>query len=465
MIPVLTPAQMAEVDRNAPESLEVLVDRAATKVAIAAIDMLGGAYGRRVVVVAGPGNNGADGRVAAQKLARRGARVRVLDALEVDSTTNLDRVDLVIDAAFGTGFRGEFSFPDVGDTPVLAVDIPSGVSGLTGRASGTPARAISTVTFAALKPGLLLGEGADLSGDVRLVDIGLDVSGARMHLVEDSDIESWIPQRPRHAHKWRSAVWVFAGSPGMAGAAWLTCAAALRAGAGYVRHSSIEALDTHGNSSYPTTGVETVFHPVEASQWAAALSQEAHRFAVVALGPGVGRHPETIAAVREIASLDGFPLVIDGDGLSALGELAAPVLTERNAPTVLTPHEAEFARLAGPAGDGPSEDRIDATVALAAQTNSVVLLKGPTTIVASPDGSVLLANSGDARLATAGTGDVLTGIIAAHLARGARADVAAAAGAFVHGRAAGLGPATGLIARDVIDRLPLAYTEILGDRP
>ena len=201
--------------------------------ALAALDLMGGAYGRRVVVVVGPGNNGADGRVAADLLARRGARVTVVEA---GSGAILGPADLVVDAAFGTGFRGEFRFPPVpAGTPVLAVDIPSGVRGDTGEASGSPAAAARTVTFVALKPGLLQGDGARLAGAVSVADIGLPTGHPSIAVVEDSDVASLVPARARLGNKWSAAVLVVAGSPGMTGAAGLCARAAYRAGAGMVR--------------------------------------------------------------------------------------------------------------------------------------------------------------------------------------------------------------------------------------
>jgi len=237
MIPVLTPDEMGAVDDAAPEPVEVLVRRAAGAVARVALDLLGQGYGRRVVVVAGPGNNGWDGRVAGELLRAAGVTVTVIDALAAPEV--LPRSDLVIDAAFGTGFRGEYVFPAADGAPVLAVDIPSGISGLTGIASGTPARAVATVSFAALKPGLVLGDGPSHSGSVHVAAIGLEVDDeAAAHLVEPADVVAWIPERDVDDHKWRHAVWCVAGSPGMSGAAFLCAAAALRGGAGYVRLST-----------------------------------------------------------------------------------------------------------------------------------------------------------------------------------------------------------------------------------
>lgn len=462
MIPIVTPAEMAEIDRLAPESSDVLIRRAATSVARVATQMMGGSYGRRVLVVAGPGNNGEDGRVAAEILAKRGVRATVVDPVgqrsEVSSQkwwpvaggrrdVAADGFDLIIDAAYGTGFRGGYEFPFVTDkTPVLAVDLVSGVSGLNGLASGRPVRADRTVTFAALKPGHLFADGAELSGTIEVADIRLDVSGARAHLVESSDLTAHLPERSRVDHKWRHAVWLVAGSPGMSGAARLGAGAALRSGSGYVRVSSPGVED-------PSIPVEAVGHPLPVTGWADLVAQGADRFAVVTVGPGLGTAEQTRAEIRKLASFDGFPLVVDGDGLSALGADAAEILYERRSPTVLTPHDGEYERLVG---EPPGVDRIAATRHLAERLNSVVLLKGPATVVADPSGRVLISDTGDARLATAGTGDVLTGVISAQIAMGAEPVWAAAGGAHLHGLAGFLGTSKGLVAGDLLDLLPRA---------
>lgn len=451
MIPVLTPAEMGAVDRDAPESVDVLVRRAAGAVARAAIQLLGRAYGARVVVVAGPGNNGWDGRVAGELLSAQGVRVTVVDALAAPD--RLPACDLVIDAAFGTGFRDAYTFPDTGGAPVLAVDIPSGISGLTGIAAGEPAHALATVTFAALKPGLLMAAGPGHCGQVELADIGLDVSGATAHLVTDEDVVAWVPERAVDDHKWRHAVWLVAGSSEMPGAPRLAAMAALRGGAGYLR------LSTPGVAA-PPAPIEAVEYPVAADGWAPSVIEGASRFAAIAVGPGLGRTEATAIEVRRLVEGVDRPLVIDGDALSALGSDAADVVAGRSAPTVLTPHDGEFERLTG---GPPGRDRIDAARQLAAVTRATVLLKGPTTVVADPTGACLLVRAGDQRLATAGTGDVLTGLVSAHLALGVPALHAAAAAAHLHGLAAMLGPARGLVASDLPDLVPLAWRYLLGD--
>ena len=242
MRPVLSPEEMAGVDRRATEPVEVLVGRAGAAVARRAVRLMGGAYGKEVLVVAGKGNNGADGRTAAGLLGAAGARTTVLEAGEVPPGTLLPPVDLVLDAAYGTGLQRPYSPPSAGGSRVLAVDIPSGVNGSTGEVpdGGGAMSAVATVSFAALKPGLLFAPGAQFAGEVEVADIGLGAlaeAAARCWLVEDADVGALFPGRAADAHKWQSAVVVVAGSPGMTGAPWLVSRAALRAGAGYVRLS------------------------------------------------------------------------------------------------------------------------------------------------------------------------------------------------------------------------------------
>ena len=441
MIPVLTPEEMKAVDAAAPEPLDVLVARAGAAVARAALRMLGGAYGRRVVVVAGKGNNGADGRWAAECLRRRGVAVTVLDAAGAPST--LSACDLVVDAAYGTGFHGSYVAPrPAAGVPVLAVDIPSGVDGLTGEADEHAVRADVTVTFAALKPGLLLGEGPERCGRVELAGIGLDASGARMHLVEDADVGDRLPRRRREAHKWQSAVFVAAGSAGMTGAALLAGRAALRAGAGNVR-LGIPGADVALLA--PVLG-ELVGIPLPAEGWAAGALEDVERCRALVVGPGLGRNDATVGEVQRLLAGSPRPAVVDADGLAAVGGPPPD-----GGLRVLTPHEGEYRRMCG---SPPGADRVGAVRALAGRTGSVVLLKGSTTLVATPGGDVRFVTSGGPRLATAGTGDVLAGVIGAFLALGLDGVSAASLGAHVHGAAAALGPERGLVAGDIVGLLP-----------
>lgn len=466
---VVTPTEMAAIDAAAPESTAELIERAGAAVARAALRLLGGAYGRRVVVVAGAGNNGNDGRAAAERLRRAGVRVEVVDALAAPPA--LPRCDLVIDAAFGTGFRGSWRAPAFADGPaplVLAVDIASGVDGLTGvRGDDTVVMAAdATVTFAALKPGLVMADGPGLSGRVSVADIGLDTSGASITLLDDAGVAARWPVAAVDTHKWRSAVWVVAGSPGMVGAAALVCAGAQRCGAGYVRLS----IPGSGPDPTPVVPVEVVRTALPDRGWAGSVIAGLDRFGAVVVGNGLGRDP---GAVDDVAALVGapqrasqpasqrasqpdpqrdsptVPVVVDADGLNllAMASLSAPLGDH----VVLTPHDGEFAALTG---SPPGTDRIAAARHLAADTGAVVLLKGPTTVVAHPDGRVLLSDTGDARLATAGTGDVLAGVVGALCAMGVEPFLAAGMAAFCHGRAADLGWRQGLVAGDLPGLLP-----------
>ncbi len=458
MQPVLTPEEMAAVDAAAPEPVDVLIGRAGAATARVALRMLRGCYGRRVVVVAGKGNNGNDGRAAAERLARRGVRVQVVAAAETGSG-HLPPADLVIDAAYGTGFHGEYHAPDPGGAPVLAVDIPSGVDGLTGQASGWPLAAQRTVTFAALKPGLLFHPGRGLAGEVTVADIGLDASGTRVGLVGTDDVAAWLPPRPVVAHKWQSAVLVVAGSPGMTGAAHLAASAAQRAGAGMVR---VASPGVGADPGLPTEAVGV--GDIDRPDWDLVVATtQLDRARALVVGPGLGLAESTVAAVRRLVeAASQRPVLVDGDGLTALGDTAGDLLRGRAQPAVLTPHDGEFARLAsGP----PGHDRIAATRDLARELEAVVLLKGPTTVVAHPGGSARVVIAGDQRLATAGTGDVLSGIIGALLARGVDPFDAAAAGAWLHATASRSGPAEGLVASDVVGGIPEALAAARARRP
>ena len=468
MIPVVTPARMAEIDAAAPEPTEVLIERAGAAVARAAVAVMGGRYGRRAVVLAGPGNNGSDGRAAARRLRRGGVRVRVISA--TDAPPQLPPADLYIDAAFGTGLSRPYTPPERGrpDAPVLAVDIPSGLDGLSGELVGGPVwTAQHTVTFAALKPGLLFGAGPSACGDVEVADIGLPIGGeggdARGQvgdvggevgefggedgdacaLMTDADIEP-LPTGTGATHKWQAAALVVAGSAGMGGAASLACAAALRSGARII----------HLSASADVGAVA----PAEVVRSEPPLAIAAGRFAVCATGPGLGTDDAAAARLADVLAL-GLPAVVDADGLRLLRAPAVAATMDRrrrdSLPTVLTPHDAELEALVS-ARPGP--DRIAAARSAAAELGAVVLLKGGPTVVADPHGRTRIVSSGDARLATAGTGDVLTGVIAGRLAAFGpeRLLDRVAEAAHLHGRSAASIPGARPIAGDLLGALRTA---------
>lgn len=464
MIPIVTPAEMAAIDAAAPEGTDVLVARAGAAIAIAARRMMGGTYGRRVLVAAGKGNNGADGRVAAAALERWGVRCRVVtppEALDLVAAANSGAPassawNLVVDAAYGTGLHGSWGADRAPAAPVLAVDIPSGIDALTGVDHGCwPATA--TITFGALKPGLLLHPGASAAGEVELASIGLDASGAMSWLITDADADAALPAAEPTLHKWRRAVRVIAGSPQMRGAGHLVCAAAQQAGAGMVVVSSpgLTATDV-------ARPAEAVARDLEGAKWAGPALEDIERFDAAVIGPGIGTDPAASTQIARFISDCPVPLVVDADALTALAE-HPECLRERAAPTILTPHDGEFAKLTGCL---PAADRFDAVRRAADALGAVVLLKGPTTLVAAPAPStaVLAVTSGTPRLATAGSGDVLSGVIAAILSSGAAtSDTAltqAAAAAHWHGRTAAYGDADPTVALTPLTAM--RQVELLG---
>lgn len=457
MRPVLTPRQMRVIDVEAIGSgvpLDVLVLRAGAAVARAARRMMGGVYGRTVVIVAGKGNNGADGRAAGRILADQGVRVLVLEANRMPLRVPL--CDLIIDAAYGTGFRGEWNPPPSRRIPVLAVDIPSGVDGLTGRASPHGWTANRTVTFVALKPGLLFGEGPARCGDIELVDIGitLGLEAVDCHEIEESDVATWLVPRPVASHKWNAGLFVLAGSATMMGAAHLTSSAAMRSGAGIVH------LASPGIASDRSMPPEVVRKALSVLGWAPEVLQEVERFRAMVIGPGLGRDDGIATQTRHVIAEVKLPMVIDGDGLYCVSwgrQGARDIIRARASGTVVTPHDGEYEMLLG---DRPSPDRIASARRMAMDLNCVCLLKGPTTVVAEPSGEALIISNADQRLATAGSGDVLSGIIGALLARGIAPFHAAACGAYLHAKAASLSDdLEGLIASDIVDLVPRAISE------
>ena len=436
---------------------QIFINRAGFAVAHAARTMLGGSYGKRILLIAGKGHNGDDGRVAAYWLTQWGAAVEIVDADSAGNRFIDSRVaDLVIDAAYGIGFHGEWTPPIVFDVPVLAVDVPSGLNALDGSVSSGVLAADRTVTFAAPKVGMFFGSGPALCGVIDVIDVGIDTIGeVDTYLVEASDVAAWVPPREHDAHKWNYAVRVIAGSAGMEGAASLVGMSALRAGSGMV-HISWRA----GSSTF-SQPTEIVGHVLPTTDWATFVASDIARFGAMVIGPGLGRGDDVGAEVRAVLARCDVAVVIDGDGISGSidphGDYST--LRSRTAATILTPHDGEFASLGG---DATSADRIGATRDLAVRIGCTVVRKGATTIISDAEGAVYLVASGDQRLATAGTGDVLSGIIGAFLARGLAAPEAAAAAAYVHGVAGSRCAAEGTIARDVVGLISDVLSDVMS---
>ena len=462
MKPVIAPSEAARLDLVTPEPVEMLMERAGWAVDIAAARM-GAGYGSRVAVLVGPGNNGGDGYVAAGLLRRRGAAVAVYQLREPKTAAAQwalgralaagveieplgppsPRVDLVVDAVFGGGFRGKCP-PALAawmehPAPVLSVDFPSGVNPATGEVPDRSFLAERTVTFHALKTGHLLGEGPDRCGEVEVADIGQSGEKAAMFLAEAGDCPR--PDRGRTAHKWiAGSVMVMGGSRGMTGAPLLAARSALRAGAGSVGlmvPGGCQGLVAGAAPELLTFGMGAREH-FEADQ-ATASVETASRFDAVLIGPGMGRAPATARWARQVVEAWEGPLVVDADALWA----ADPVLlSARRGPTVITPHRGELASLTS---DAPGLEEIRALAA----SGMVVLAKGNPTLVCDPRDTWVVREGGP-ELATIGTGDVLAGWVAALWARGLSPSAAARSAAFWHGRAGAALSARRTVTADVL---------------
>jgi hydroxyethylthiazole kinase-like uncharacterized protein yjeF len=436
---LLTPAEMAEADRLA-DNEPALIAAAGRAVARAVMRHYRAC---RTVVLAGPGNNGADGRVAATDLAQAGWPVTVL-ALADATVAQVARAGLVIDAVFGAGLSRDVE-GDVADLlraarRVVAIDVPSGVDGATGAVRGYAPQAELTVTFFRRKPGHLLYPGRGLCGKTVLCDIGLPAA-----VLDEIRPQTWrngpwlwsLPRRAATGHKYSNGdVTVLSGQLG--GAARLACAAARRAGAGMV------TLLAEAPMIVPEAGLI-----VRADPLADMLEDSRRTTWVIGPGLGVGAAGEKLAAI--IAAGAGRKILADADALTACK--GAP--DKLRGVSVITPHEGEFERVFGPIG----ADRLAAVRAAAKTIDAVVVLKGADTIIAAPDGRAAINDNAPPYLATGGTGDVLAGIIAALLAQGMADFEAACAGVWLHGAAAAeIGP--GLIAEDLPDMVPKVWSKI-----
>jgi NAD(P)H-hydrate epimerase len=438
---MFAPLYTADEMRAAEEGhdVEAMMERAGRAVADAVLRRYPDA--RRIAAVCGKGANGGDGRIALRVLAEAGR----------ETSEELDGADVVIDALFGTGFHGaprDDAARLIDDmlwtgTPIVAVDLPSGVDASTGEIAGAAVVADVTVTMHAPKVGLAVAPGHFYAGDVEVADIGI-APGQTRHRLVTQEILELVPRRHLTDTKYSAgAVLAVGGSPGMTGAICLTAKAAFRADAGYV------AVATH-EESLPVVEAQ-VLEAVKVPR--DRVDEFAERASALAIGPGLGRGDEERALVRRLLAELELPAVVDADALFELEPGDWP------APRVLTPHSGELARLLGEDSKWVDEHRLEALRRAVDRYRCVVLLKGSDTLVGAPDEGVLVSTAGRASLATAGTGDVLTGIIAAFLAKGMDARVAAAAGAFAHGRAAELAPhEVGLVASDVVAALPSALS-------
>ncbi len=412
MIPLLTSDEMRKADAvaTAHRGVGALVRDAGTAVALEASAMLGSCYGARIAAIVGPGLNGSDGRVAAAWLSSRGAKVDVIEV--ADQPATLEGYELVIDAAFGLGCSRAYVAPKVsGSTLVLAVDLPSGVEADTGELFGEPVVADVTLAIGAVKPAHVIGPAAFFVGELHFAGLGI-VDEFENGVLDDDDLVGLIEQSSSD-HKWTHAVQAFAGSTLMPGAASLVVRGALAGGASMVRLTS--RGDVASLVELPPEIVHSGGDDVEP------------RCRALVAGPGLGEG--TAKWLRECLVGVDVPVVLDADGLDAS---LFPDQLSPDRQWVLTPHDGEFERLTG--ARVPS-NRIEAVKKLSRETGCVVLLKGPTTVIADPTGRVRVVLSGTPTLATAGSGDVLSGLIGATIARGHEPFEAAALAAHLHGRA------------------------------
>ncbi|HEY5209159.1 MAG TPA: NAD(P)H-hydrate dehydratase [Stellaceae bacterium] len=473
---LLTPAEMAAVDRAAiaagvPEI--TLMENAGKAVA----DAIRARWPKphAAAVLCGPGNNGGDGFVVARHLLAAGWRVRlgllgertqlrgaaahhaVLWRGEVEklSPALLDGADYIVDALFGAGLSrpiaGEaaatLAAADASGRPIVAVDIPSGVDGTTGAVMGMAPRCALTVTFFRKKPGHLLMPGHEHCGEIAVAEIGMPpgmLRGTQPALFEDGPA-LWLDAYPwprAQGHKYSRGHALIAGGAEMTGAARLAARAAARMGAGLVTLAAPERVWP----IYAAALTGTIVKPMAGLDDFATLLTDARRNAVL-IGPGAGIEDGTRDQVLT-ALVVKRATVLDADALTVFAEYRKTLFSAIEGPTVLTPHEGEFARLFDVAGDKLARAR-----AAAAQSGAVILLKGPDTVIAAPDGRAAINANAPPDLATAGSGDVLSGMIVGLLAQGLDPFRAAAAAAWLHGEAARIfGP--GLVAEDIVEYLP-----------
>ena len=520
---VATAQEMREIDRRTIEEFGVpsliLMENAALRVVETLAERMTPLRGARIAVVCGRGNNGGDGLAIARHLAVRfcaevvvwlaagtgetlspdaaanrtmaekfGLTVRrIADGVPPDFGPALSSSRIVIDALLGTGFRGVLegvgaeiaqAINAAGEAGayVVAVDIPSGVEADTGNVNGPAVRAAATVTFALPKIGLLLFPAAELAGELIVGDIGTPRSlldGAAARMTDAADIARWVPSRinGRDSNKGKFGhVTVFAGSAGFIGAAALSAEAAARAGSGLVTLAVPEGLLTAAmsvaNPVVMTAGLPQTDRMTFSSKALDAALALAEKGTAAAIGPGLGgvQDDDLRAFVREFVSRCSVPLVIDADALNVLSrepDHGASLVRGRSAATVLTPHPGEMGRLLGITTAQVQERRLDHVRNAAAAYGCAVLLKGSRTLIATPEGRLTINTTSNPGMATGGSGDVLTGVIATLLGQKLEAADAAAAGAYMHGLAGdlaalALGGAAGLIARDIVDYLPKA---------
>ncbi len=460
-----------------------------------------------VLIIAGRGNNGGDGLVAARLLTKHGMDVLVWllakpTELSPDVLTNFERLKesgaqiqiisdevsfdslatdakptFIVDAVLGTGLAREvvglprraIEFMNSSSASIVAADIPSGLNSDSGLPQGTAVKAKATATFGLPKCGLFVAEGPEHAGKIQVIDIGIPPEeiakvDSNLNLIEPSDFIEHLGERKIASHKGTYGhVVVFAGSKGHLGAGYLACLAALRAGCGLVTYCLPQSAFERFDARYPEIMCDTVpdagTEAFAASGLSAAVTIASAKQAI-AIGPAVGTSAETASFVNALLSETTVPCVVDADALNVLD---LEKIKDRRASTVLTPHPGEMARLYKTTSSDVQKDRIGFAHNLSESTGAHVVLKGSGTIVASPDGEIAINPTGNPGMATAGMGDALTGIIASFIAQGMKITAACKAAVYLHGLAGDIAARDlsqpSIIASDVITRIGKAIDE------
>ena len=531
---VVTAEEMRQIDQDTIEGIGipgiVLMETAGSAI-VRAIEQYYPTC-QRIGIFAGKGNNGGDGIVIARQLAHIGRDVRlflvsppdsftgeaqtnlqiakrltasfglqaapkgglrieeIVTEADLESDTSLNSIkscELLIDAIFGTGVRGTVRDPIATvinainrlSTPILSVDLPSGLDADTGHPLGTCVRSDRTVTIGLPKRGLLMHPGAELAGKLEVVDIGfpkqvVDAQNIKVNWTTAAQAAQWMPPRPPSSHKGSyGRVLVVAGSTGMTGAAALASEAALRAGAGLVTLATPKHLNPILEGLLPEVMTlplpETDVGSLSVSATSTILEFAVKTKSILAIGPGLSQHPETVSFVHQLIrenreqGLD-LRMVIDADGLNALAQVRETI-SLLTSDAVLTPHPGEMARLTNTIVPTLEKDRISTAQQFASKYDVTLVFKGAPTVTSTPNGNLWVNSTGNPGMATGGMGDVLTGIIAGLMAQGIPSENAAALGVYLHGLAGDIGAERlgthGLIASDVLKAMPEAILSLI----
>ncbi|RKX17022.1 MAG: bifunctional ADP-dependent NAD(P)H-hydrate dehydratase/NAD(P)H-hydrate epimerase [Candidatus Zixiibacteriota bacterium] len=509
---ICTPKQMREIDRKAIKGMGIpgleLMENAGKGAFEMIVDYYGPVEGNRIIIACGKGNNGGDGLVVARYLKENGAHVEVIllckkDTPKGDAVINLKKAEkldipikevlnpeqfhipddtwLFVDAIFGTGFTGDIHPPydkiidkinDL-DIPIVSIDCPSGLDSATGKVSTPTVKADLTVTFGLPKIGQVLYPGKSYCGSLEVIDIGFPAgldNDINTHFITKDDAFLLLPLRKPDAHKGDyGKLFVLAGSTGLTGAASMASMAALKCGTGLVVLGCPATL----NSILETKLTEVMTKPLPdvkkqgcfALRGMGEIRQQIEWADSVAIGPGIGTHHETVELVKRLATQIEKPMVIDADGLNNLAK-APETLKRHKGPLVISPHPGEFSRLTSINIDKIVDNRIKLAASFASEHNLTIILKGAPSIIAAPSGVVYINSSGNEGMATAGSGDVLTGLIGGFLAQGLSSEHSAILATYVHGLAGDIAGeiygGRGTIAGDILDCVPEALLELEG---